>query len=195
MSRDPQKRLIYRLWVESSCHPFVITSGHWGGPYGYLFSRGSTQTLSPGLGERQKVCRLLLSQESFRQNLNPSLRIGRVMLRFQLEIAGLLAASAAISALTFFFQETTGRKIQLPSHDDDDIGHDPFDVTAPTDLVDGYPINEPQFWSTVCLPSNQPLKRSDVFAGETSEGHHHYASVFQRCPECIYAWAVLERRE
>ncbi|KAH6905515.1 hypothetical protein BKA70DRAFT_495907 [Coprinopsis sp. MPI-PUGE-AT-0042] len=69
------------------------------------------------------------------------------MFPFQLEIAGVLAASAAVSVITFWlFKKKTDRQIQLPLRDNEDQGHDPFDVTAPTDFVDGYPIQEPQFW-------------------------------------------------
>ena len=78
------------------------------------------------------------------------------MFRFQLEIAGFLAGSAAVSALTFWLnrKEAEG-KIQLPLHDDGDLRHDPFEVTTATDLVHGYPIEESKFWAKVCYrPSN-----------------------------------------
>lgn len=72
------------------------------------------------------------------------------MFRFQLEAAGFLASSAALSALSLTFKrkETRG-KIYLPLDEDEDFGHDPFDVTTQTDLVDGYPIEEIEFWETV----------------------------------------------
>jgi hypothetical protein len=42
--------------------------------------------------------------------------------------------------------------IQLPVNDEPN-GHayDPFDVTKPEDLVDGYPIKAAEFWGRVCL--------------------------------------------
>jgi hypothetical protein len=72
------------------------------------------------------------------------------MFRFQLEIAGLLAATAGASAIAFWVSKTTADgKIQLPTHEDEDQARDPFDVTSPTDFVDGYPIEEPKFWANV----------------------------------------------
>jgi hypothetical protein len=73
------------------------------------------------------------------------------MFRFQLEIAGFLAASAGASAITFWVSKRTENgKIQLPLHEDEDQGRDPFDVTSPMDFVDGYPIEEAKFWAKVC---------------------------------------------
>jgi hypothetical protein len=74
------------------------------------------------------------------------------MFRFQLEIAGFLAGSAVASAFTFWFTGGAGegdRKIQLPMREDENRVNDPFDVTAPMDFVDGYPIDEPEFWAKV----------------------------------------------
>lgn len=72
---------------------------------------------------------------------------------YQLQIAIALNASAVLSAVLFaVFRERDG-KIQLPIHVDipDDIypDGDPFDVTTPEDLVDGYPLGEENFWARV----------------------------------------------
>ncbi|KAJ7691594.1 P-loop containing nucleoside triphosphate hydrolase protein [Mycena rosella] len=63
---------------------------------------------------------------------------------YQLEIAVGLAVTAFFSAAFLFLNRPTEGKIQLPIHDD---GEDPFDVTKPEDVVDGYPIEEVAFWA------------------------------------------------
>ncbi|KAJ7896009.1 multidrug resistance-associated ABC transporter [Mycena olivaceomarginata] len=66
---------------------------------------------------------------------------------YQLEIAIALAVAAA-SSLTFFALNLLHKaNIQLPVNDEPN-GHayDPFDVTKPEDLVDGYPIKAAEFW-------------------------------------------------
>ena len=73
------------------------------------------------------------------------------MFRFQLEIAGFLASSTLISAVTFWFKRKDAEgKIQLPLHDERELEHDPFEITAPSDLIHGYPIEEANFWAKVC---------------------------------------------
>jgi hypothetical protein len=74
------------------------------------------------------------------------------MFRFQLEIAGFLAGSAVVSAFTLWITGGRDGKIQLPMHEDDDdgLGRDPVDVTKPMDFVDGYPVEESEFWTKVC---------------------------------------------
>ncbi|KDR79985.1 hypothetical protein GALMADRAFT_242167 [Galerina marginata CBS 339.88] len=72
------------------------------------------------------------------------------MLRLQLPIAIVLGVSAAASCIFFFFTQTEEGKIQLPRHveaEDDVPQHDPFDVTKPQDVNDGFPIEEEQFWT------------------------------------------------
>lgn len=70
------------------------------------------------------------------------------MFRFQLQIAVVLLFGAVASAVAFWWNSKTSEgKIQLPLHGDSE--HDPFDVTVPMDLVDGYPVEEQQFWTKV----------------------------------------------
>ncbi|KAJ7685835.1 multidrug resistance-associated ABC transporter [Mycena rosella] len=73
------------------------------------------------------------------------------MLRYQLEIAITLNVSAVVSVALFYIHGTTDGKIQLPTHTDgvEEIypDGDPFDVTTPEDLLDGYPLDETKFWA------------------------------------------------
>ncbi|KAF9007916.1 ATP-binding cassette transporter [Cyathus striatus] len=73
------------------------------------------------------------------------------MPRFQLEIAVALAVCSTASLLLFCFNNPKEGKIQLPTHadaDEDELrGPDPFDVTQPEDVIDGYIIDEDKFWS------------------------------------------------
>ncbi|KAG6333895.1 hypothetical protein ID866_5197 [Astraeus odoratus] len=76
------------------------------------------------------------------------------MPEYQLPIAGVLAATALGSLIVLYFARPNGEgKIQLPTHgeDADSLAHDPFDVTRPEDVIDGYPIREEQFWNDVRL--------------------------------------------
>ncbi|KAJ7025509.1 multidrug resistance-associated ABC transporter [Mycena alexandri] len=72
------------------------------------------------------------------------------MSRYQLEIAIVLEASAALSAACIYLNRTKEGKIQLLVHVDgsDEIypDGDPFDVTTAQDLVEGYPLEEEEFW-------------------------------------------------
>ncbi|KAJ7476731.1 multidrug resistance-associated ABC transporter [Mycena latifolia] len=73
------------------------------------------------------------------------------MPRYQFEIALALNASAIVSAVLFYFNRATDGKIQLPTHsapaEDRYPDGDPFDVTTPEDLLDGYPLDEIKFWA------------------------------------------------
>ncbi|KAL4079580.1 hypothetical protein J3A83DRAFT_4368342 [Scleroderma citrinum] len=72
---------------------------------------------------------------------------------YQLPIACVLAVTAVGSLVVFYLARSNGRgKIQLPTHgeDDDSLLRDPFDVTRPEDVIDGYPINEEEFWNEAC---------------------------------------------
>ncbi|TFK38174.1 multidrug resistance-associated ABC transporter [Crucibulum laeve] len=73
------------------------------------------------------------------------------MPRFQLEIAIALAVSVVTSAIAFYLARPKEGKIKLPTHvdDADDITQvpDPFDVTTPADIIDGYPIDAEGFWT------------------------------------------------
>lgn len=77
------------------------------------------------------------------------------MPQFQLEVAILLAATAACSLFLFYLRRSKDGQIKLPVHAEDDGGYqpapavDPFDVLKPEDLVDGSPIDEEKFWATV----------------------------------------------
>ncbi|KAF8231139.1 hypothetical protein L208DRAFT_1459361 [Tricholoma matsutake] len=58
-----------------------------------------------------------------------------------------LGISACDSLLAFYLTcEKTG-KLQLPTNvEESEDGHDPFDVTTPEDVIDGYPTNTDTFW-------------------------------------------------
>ncbi|KAJ7147016.1 multidrug resistance-associated ABC transporter [Mycena epipterygia] len=74
------------------------------------------------------------------------------MPRYQLEIAIALNASAVCSAVLFYLNRTTEGKIQLPVHADRTEIYpdgDPFDVITPEDLLDGYPLDEANFWARI----------------------------------------------
>ncbi|EDR07940.1 multidrug resistance-associated ABC transporter [Laccaria bicolor S238N-H82] len=71
------------------------------------------------------------------------------MPRFQLPAAGILAGSAFASLITFYLTRSPEGKIQLPTSVDaseEYLGSDPFDVTTPEDVIDGYPIQAEAFW-------------------------------------------------
>ena len=75
------------------------------------------------------------------------------MIRFQLEIAAVLAASVLGSLVVSYWTRTKEGKIQLPIHANVSLGNsesldsrDPLDVTMPDDIIDGYPIDEGKFW-------------------------------------------------
>lgn len=76
------------------------------------------------------------------------------MPEYQLPIAGVLAVTAVCSLVVLYFVRSSGGgKIQLPTHgeDEDSLLRDPFDVTRPEDAIDGYPIDEGNFWNKVRL--------------------------------------------
>jgi hypothetical protein len=77
------------------------------------------------------------------------------MPRFQLEVALALAVSACGSLTVFYLTRTKEGKVQLPTYIDESEdglnGNDPFDVTKPEDIIDGYPIEGDAFWTKVCL--------------------------------------------
>lgn len=83
------------------------------------------------------------------------------MPRFELEVAIALAASVPCSLLLWFITRPEEHKIQLPTHTEGDepLAKDPFDVTKPDDLMDGYPINEEVFWAKVCVVFCSFLRR------------------------------------
>ncbi|KAJ7126233.1 P-loop containing nucleoside triphosphate hydrolase protein [Mycena epipterygia] len=68
---------------------------------------------------------------------------------YQLEIASALAISAFCSSIFLYLNRPKEGKIQLPIHSESDIvddDEDPFDVTKPEDVIDGYPIEGDAFW-------------------------------------------------
>ncbi|KAJ7640732.1 multidrug resistance-associated ABC transporter [Mycena polygramma] len=65
---------------------------------------------------------------------------------YQLEIASGLAIAAFFSGVFFYLNRPTEGKIQLPVHSEYDTDEDPFDVTKPEDIIDGYPIEGEAFW-------------------------------------------------
>jgi hypothetical protein len=71
------------------------------------------------------------------------------MPRFQLQVAVLSVIGAACSLTVFYLARPEEGKIKLPHTEQDEF--DPFDVTRPEDLVDGYPIDEQAFWFRVCI--------------------------------------------
>ncbi|KAI6116284.1 ABC transporter type 1, transmembrane domain-containing protein [Pisolithus sp. B1] len=75
------------------------------------------------------------------------------MPEYQLPIAGALAVTAVGSLVLLLRRPQDEGKIQLPTHgeDNDSLLHDPFDVTKPEDVTDGYPIDEEKFWSKARL--------------------------------------------
>ncbi|KAH9478408.1 ABC transporter 7 [Psilocybe cubensis] len=76
------------------------------------------------------------------------------MLPYQLPIAIVLAVSTAASLIVFFLSRTQEGKIKLSNDDaaDNEIyQHDAFDVTRPEDILDGFPIEEEQFWRRMRL--------------------------------------------
>lgn len=75
------------------------------------------------------------------------------MPQYQLEVAIFLTVGAACSLAWTLSQPKDGQ-IKLPVYDDGyEHGSqpDPFDVTKPEDMIDGYPLDEQAFWMTVCI--------------------------------------------
>lgn len=72
---------------------------------------------------------------------------------YQLPIAGALAVTAVGSLILLLRRPNDEGKIQLPTHGEDDSSllRDPFDVTKPEDVTDGYPIDEEKFWNKARL--------------------------------------------
>ena len=70
---------------------------------------------------------------------------------FQLSVAVTLASSALLSFAVRGFSASKRGKIALPAALNDPLEHrhDPFDVTAPEDIIDGEPIDETRFWLNV----------------------------------------------
>lgn len=79
------------------------------------------------------------------------------MSQYQLHFAVTLTLSAIGSAATFYLvNRNQNGKIKLT--DDTAAGPDPFDITQPDDFVDGFPIEETEFWAQVRCTSLQTLR-------------------------------------
>ncbi|TFK48986.1 P-loop containing nucleoside triphosphate hydrolase protein [Heliocybe sulcata] len=78
------------------------------------------------------------------------------MLRFQLQVAVSLAV-ATVGSLGFLWYYGTGDyeegKVRLPVYSDgeEELQSDPFNITKPEDLIDGYPVDEQGFWNKMRL--------------------------------------------
>ncbi|KAH9932951.1 ATP-binding cassette transporter [Fomitopsis serialis] len=70
------------------------------------------------------------------------------MPQYQLEVAVVLAVSAACSLTVFLLSQLKEGKIHLDAEEEE---QDPFDVTKPEDLVDGTPVYGDEFWHTMRL--------------------------------------------
>lgn len=83
------------------------------------------------------------------------------MPQYQLEVAVLLAASVVCSVVIFYLTRATDGQIKLAVEHDDGYEHgtqpDPFDVSTPEDMVDGYPIDEHAFWVKVSMDHSVSL--------------------------------------
>ncbi|EPQ52340.1 multidrug resistance-associated ABC transporter [Gloeophyllum trabeum ATCC 11539] len=77
------------------------------------------------------------------------------MLRFQLQVAVALAIAAvgSVGFLAFYGVGNKEGQIKLPVYSDEqeDGTPDPFNVTKPEDAIDGYPVNEQEFWHRMRL--------------------------------------------
>lgn len=71
------------------------------------------------------------------------------MLQYQLPVAIVLAVSAACSLVVFVVLRPREGKIQLPTDGEEVPQRDPFDVTKPTDFIDGTPVDAEAFWFRV----------------------------------------------
>ncbi|EJC97742.1 multidrug resistance-associated ABC transporter [Fomitiporia mediterranea MF3/22] len=80
------------------------------------------------------------------------------MFALHLEVGIALCCCAVISTITFLLQTRPKEgQIQLLSDDDDDVlggsveTTDPFHVTGPEEVIDGYPVDEKRFWAKIRL--------------------------------------------
>ena len=74
------------------------------------------------------------------------------MPRFQLETSILLCACALASLVDLLtYDRSREGKLRLPVHTTGELeleaSDDPFNVTKPEDVMDGYPIREGEFWA------------------------------------------------
>jgi hypothetical protein len=85
------------------------------------------------------------------------------MPRFEFEISVVLVVFVFFSLMALWIAREKDGRVKLPSHLGDEgvggagglardgylPGVDPFDVTKPEDIMDGYPIDEDGFWRRV----------------------------------------------
>ncbi|KAL5499202.1 hypothetical protein ACEPAH_1720 [Sanghuangporus vaninii] len=77
------------------------------------------------------------------------------MPRFQLEVDIVLCCAALLSAVIYVVQSRPKEgAVKLPIYEDSELNDaaefdDPFNVTKPEDVIDGYPIREGEFWSKI----------------------------------------------
>jgi hypothetical protein len=79
------------------------------------------------------------------------------MPRFELAVAIVLVGGALCSAAVFAFSNQKESGIRLPVYVGEDGEKDPFDVTTPEDVVDGFPVDEARFWARVHLASRTAM--------------------------------------
>jgi hypothetical protein len=95
--------------------------------------------------------RVAVANES-KKNLTHMFIIPMAPYQFQVSVA--LAVSVLLSLLVFYFGQPQEGKIRLDAESEPEVGdpvlHDPFDVTRPEDVVDGFPVDEAKFWAKVC---------------------------------------------
>jgi hypothetical protein len=80
---------------------------------------------------------------------------------YQLSVAIALVASAACSLGLLVFKNLREGAIQLPITREE-VTDDPFDISVHEDVINGYPIEEGEFWEKVCIQrvSHDILRRS-----------------------------------
>jgi hypothetical protein len=82
--------------------------------------------------------------------------------QYQLWVSILLVISVAGSVAIFYLTRGKEGQIKLSVEHDDGYEHgnlpDPFNVTEPGDMVDGYPLDEDAFWVKVCTDDILSLK-------------------------------------
>ncbi|KAJ4490185.1 multidrug resistance-associated ABC transporter [Lentinula aciculospora] len=81
------------------------------------------------------------------------------MARFQLEIAFALAVLIAASLFLLVLNRQKDGKIQLPGNvtEAEQSPPDPFDVTTHEDFLEGYPVDEENFWKKAPAHPKMPL--------------------------------------
>ena len=83
------------------------------------------------------------------------------MPKFQFEVA-LALVVGALCSLTFSYvtrAQEGGIKLPIRAEENQETERDPFDVTGPDDLVEGYPVKEDAFWAQVRLDVAQEHQR------------------------------------